>query len=176
MWKGSGPISSAGWKNIFSIAVEIIPFTIRKRARRFLNSLKSWRVGVDLCKFRISIFWNCKPPSFRIHVYSLVITRARVFLIGHLVFNEITGLRSHGEAFRHSCFDLVFILYKERNTCPGAGTLCNWGTRYDLSGDSSLLSPKLFPLFLFYSKIDLMLYLVAPGLAVRSLVKSDFFP
>ncbi len=61
-------------------------------------------------------------------------------------------------------------------TFPGPGTFWSCKSTYDLSGDWSLAIPKVLPLSFAWSTDDLRLYLVAGGLHVNVLVKSDFCP
>lgn len=64
----------------------------------------------------------------------------------------------------HAGVDLVFVLDVTMSTLPGPGLRCFCGMRYDLSGDLSLEQPKLMPLVMLPSKIDLMWYRLEGGL------------
>ena len=75
-------------------------------------------------------------------------------LIGEFLINEINRLWPHGKAIGSVFLFFLFILNKWQITFPGPGILNICGMRYELSGSSYLVVPKVLPLFLeCYTKV-----------------------
>lgn len=130
---------------IFSTAIDRVTLNISRRSWRWLDWRKSFSLRMNDGHWRVCEFGNCKSSLFWHQINFLMGSRSRRLLVGQFFLNEIDWFRTHGKTIVSLFVFIIFILHIFISTNPGPGTFCNWGTRYELSGNFSRVVPKLFP-------------------------------
>jgi len=109
------------------------------------------RRGQSNSKFRPLIFTNFCYWFSAVKFNSFICSRAGTLSMWKVLINNIDSLWSYGIGRCSSSWFFILVLHRNIYTASGPGCLWIWGIKYDLSGDSYRLRPKVNPFNLVYS-------------------------